>query len=145
MRVYNRIENGCAELRERMKLKTTVFDLCSGKYRNLTELARGMGISRSQIYRVRQGKRAINEQFITGAIKAFAGHEFADLFYVDPEGRQNDTLTTRDTAELLGVHPDTVRAWSNKGILKSYRVTRQSNRRFCREDVGHFVKQREIH
>ena len=90
MRVYNRIENGCAELRERMKLKTTVFDLYSGKYRNLTELARGMGISRSQIYRVRQGKRAINEQFVTGAIKAFPAYKLDDLFYVAPDGSQND-------------------------------------------------------
>jgi len=90
MRVYNRIENGCAELRERMKLKTTVFDLCSGKYRNLTELARDMGISRSQIYRVRQGKRAINEQFITGAIKAFPEHALEQLFYVAVGRNENE-------------------------------------------------------
>ena len=65
-----------------MKLKTKVFELCNGKYTNLSELARAMGISGSQVYRVRQGKRPINEKFITGAIKAFPGYKVDDLFYI---------------------------------------------------------------
>jgi len=44
-----------------------------------------MGISVSQIYRVREGKRSINQKFITGAIKAFPKHKFYDLFYLAPE------------------------------------------------------------
>ncbi|GAI26222.1 unnamed protein product, partial [marine sediment metagenome] len=32
-------------------------------------------------------------------------------------------LTTRDVAQLLGIHVNTVRRWSNKGILKSYRIS----------------------
>jgi DNA-binding Xre family transcriptional regulator len=43
-----------------MIIKTTIFELGDGKYRNLTELAEAMEISGSQIYRVREGKRAIN-------------------------------------------------------------------------------------
>jgi len=65
-----------------MKLKTRVFDLCDGKYSNLVELAQAMGIARSQVYRVRQGKRRINGKFIIGAIKAFPGYKLDDLFYV---------------------------------------------------------------
>jgi len=49
-----------------------------------------MGISVSQIYRVRQGKRTISEKFITGTIKAFPGHNLDELFYVAPEGSHND-------------------------------------------------------
>ena len=45
-----------------------------------------MGISVSEIYRVRRGKRPINEKFISGAIKAFPGHKLDDLFYVAPDG-----------------------------------------------------------
>ena len=65
-----------------MKLKTRVFELCNGKYTNLTELAQAMGMSVSQIYRVRQGKRPINQKFMIGAIKAFPGYKLDDLFYV---------------------------------------------------------------
>jgi predicted transcriptional regulator len=67
-----------------MILKTRVFDLYIGRYRNLTELAKAMEISVSQIYRVLEGKRNINRKFIIGAIKAFPGYKFDDLFYFVP-------------------------------------------------------------
>jgi len=72
-----------------IKLKTRVFELCND-YPTLRNLARGMGISVGQIYRVRQGKRLINEKFIIGAIEAFPEYKLDDLFYVAPEGSQND-------------------------------------------------------
>ena len=65
-----------------MKLNTKVFELYKGKYRSLPELARAMGISVGYIYKVRQGKRSINQKFIIGAIKAFPGYKLDDLFYV---------------------------------------------------------------
>ena len=67
-----------------MLVKTRVFELCDGKYQNLSELAQVMGISVSQIYRVREGKRNINQKFIVGAIKAFPKYRFDDLFYFVP-------------------------------------------------------------
>ena len=73
-----------------MKLETKVFELCNGKYASLSELAQAMGISVSQVYRVREGRRRISEKFITGAIKAFPEHKFDDLFHVAPDGSQND-------------------------------------------------------
>jgi len=42
-----------------------------------------MGISAGYIYKVRQGKRSINQKFIIGAIKAFPGYKLDDLFYVE--------------------------------------------------------------
>ena len=68
-----------------MIIKTKVFQLCNGRYRNLTELASTMGLSASQVYRVREGKRRINQKFIVGAIKAFPGRKFDELFYLAPE------------------------------------------------------------
>jgi len=44
-----------------------------------------MGISVSQIYRVKEGKRNINQKFIIRAIKAFPEHNLDDLFYLAPE------------------------------------------------------------
>ena len=68
-----------------MLLKTRIFDLWPERYKNLTELAEAMEISVSQVYRVQEGKRNINCKFIIGAIKAFPGCSFDDLFYFVPE------------------------------------------------------------
>ena len=68
-----------------MILKTRIFELTHNNYENLSQLARAMGISVSQVYRVRQGKRNINQKFIVGAIRAFPGHRFEDLFYFAPD------------------------------------------------------------
>jgi len=67
-----------------MIVKTTIFELADGNYKNLSELAETMGISVSQIYRVREGKRRINQKFIVGALKAFPNHKMDELFYLAP-------------------------------------------------------------
>jgi len=68
-----------------MIVKTRIFIFCSGNYKNLSELAQAMGISVSQVYRVREGKRQINQKFIVGAIKAFPNCKLDDLFYLVPD------------------------------------------------------------
>jgi len=84
-----------------MLVRTRVFDLCQCRYANLSELAEAMGISISQVYRVREGKRNINQKFIVGAIKAFPEHKFDDLFYFAPEPPQNSELKTKNTEQAL--------------------------------------------
>jgi hypothetical protein len=64
-----------------MIIKTRVFEMANGKYHNLSELAKAMGLSVSQVYRVREGKRGINEKFIVGAKKAFPDSRLDELFY----------------------------------------------------------------
>jgi len=64
-----------------MIIKTRVFEMANGRYHNLTDLARAMGLSVSQVYRVREGKRGINEKFIVGAKKAFPDSRLDELFY----------------------------------------------------------------
>ncbi len=68
-----------------MIVQTRIFEFSNGYYKNLTELALAMGISVSQIYRVREGKRRINQKFIVGAMKAFPNHKLDDLFYLTPQ------------------------------------------------------------
>ncbi len=68
-----------------MIVKTRIFDFFNEYYKNLSELAAAMGISVSQVYRVREGKRRINQKFIVGAMKAFPNHKLDDLFYLTPE------------------------------------------------------------
>jgi len=50
-------------------------------------------------------------------------------------------LRTGEVAQLLGVHVNTVRYWSQKGILKSQRIGPRGDRRFSREDIDGFLKQ----
>jgi hypothetical protein len=44
-----------------------------------------MDLSVSQIYRVREGRRGINQKFVIGAKKAFPNYGLDDLFYLDEE------------------------------------------------------------
>lgn len=77
-----------------MVVLTRVFDLYPIKYGNLSELAQAMGISVSQVYRVREGKRKINQKFIVGAIQAFPEYPFSDLFYIARDDRPEESAVT---------------------------------------------------
>jgi len=48
-------------------------------------------------------------------------------------------LTTSDVAHLLNVHINTVRRWSNQGVIKAYRIGSRGDRRFRQEDVTIFL------
>jgi len=51
-------------------------------------------------------------------------------------------LTTSEVARLLNVHINTVRRWSNQGVLKTYRIGSRGDRRFHREDIAKFLSQK---
>lgn len=49
-------------------------------------------------------------------------------------------LTTSEVAQILNVHINTVRRWSNQGTLRAYRIGSRGDRRFKKEDVVSFFK-----
>lgn len=49
--------------------------------------------------------------------------------------RNECMLTARQVARLLNVHINTVRRWSNRGMLTAYRIGARGDRRFKREDI----------
>lgn len=100
-----------------MLVKTRVFELYRHKYDNLSELAQVMGISVSQIYRVRQGKRNINQKFIIGAVKAFPGRKLESLFYFVPDS-PSVIEAPRHRAEVAD-YPANQRARVEKGKAAS--------------------------
>jgi excisionase family DNA binding protein len=53
--------------------------------------------------------------------------------------RDSAMLTASDVARLLNVHMNTVRRWTNKGILKTYRIGPRGDRRFRQEDIAIFL------
>lgn len=55
-----------------------------------------------------------------------------------------DMLTTGEVAYLLDVHASTVRCWSNRGLLKAYRVGPRGERRFRRDDIAVFFLERAV-
>jgi len=44
-------------------------------------------------------------------------------------------MTTSGVARMLHLHVNTVRRWSNRGILQPYRIGPRGDRRFKRDDV----------
>lgn len=62
-------------------MRTRLFDMEEGL--DMRKLARLVGLSLSQLYRIRQGKRRIGRQFIVGALTTFPKYKFDDLFYIE--------------------------------------------------------------
>lgn len=56
-----------------------------------------------------------------------------------PNNGQNRLLTTSEVAQMLHLHINTVRRWSNNGILKPYHIGMRGDRRFLLEDVINFL------
>jgi len=48
-------------------------------------------------------------------------------------------LTGKEVASTLNIHPDTVRRWEKKGLLKSYRIGSRHSIRFNQEDILDFL------
>ena len=55
------------------------------------------------------------------------------------ENNAMSMLTVKDVANLLHIHVNTLRRWSDQGIIKSYRITRRGDRRFRQEDIDGFL------
>lgn len=45
-------------------------------------------------------------------------------------------LTVREVSQLLHVHSNTLRRWTEQGIIKAYRIGPRGDRRFRAEDVA---------
>jgi len=54
-------------------------------------------------------------------------------------------MTAQQVADLLQVSICSIRRWSDKGILKFYRVGNRGDRRYWREDVLRFLEDSSPH
>jgi excisionase family DNA binding protein len=55
------------------------------------------------------------------------------------ENKIGPLMTVRDVARLLNVHNNTVRRWSDRGMIKAYRINQRGDRRFKRDEIVRFL------
>lgn len=87
-----------------------------------SEIGRLWGISKQRVSEIAQGKHRRDKPGLDSKVM----------------------LKTRDVAQLLGVHVNTVRRWSNSGVLRAYRISSRGDRRFRREDIERFLEEGQI-
>lgn len=49
-------------------------------------------------------------------------------------------LTLRQACEILSCHPNTLRNWDNKGILKAIRFGTRGDRRYRKNDIEKLLR-----
>ena len=55
--------------------------------------------------------------------------------------KMDNLLTVREVAEILHVHPNTLRRWADKGVIGSLRITPRGDRRFMYRDIEQFLNE----
>lgn len=53
-----------------------------------------------------------------------------------------ELLTLSEAAQILKVHPNTLRLWDKKGVLKAIRIGIKKVRRYKKEDIEKFISQK---
>jgi excisionase family DNA binding protein len=48
-------------------------------------------------------------------------------------------LNVQEVSRLLNVHINTVRRWSDQGLLRAYRIGSRGDRRYDRADIAAFL------
>ena len=51
----------------------------------------------------------------------------------------DNMLTVSEVARILHVHPNTLRRWSDKGVIRSVCITPRGDRRFTSQDIDQFL------
>jgi len=82
------------------------------------EIGRRLGVTRERVRQILKGSRPKPRK---------------------PANRSKAMLSVGKVANLLGIHVNTVRRWSDRGILEAHRVGSRSDRRFRRRDIEEFA------
>ena len=71
-------------------------------------------------------------------IKEWRGKEMAS------SGEMGPMLAVREVARLLNIHSNTVRRWSDRGILRAYHITPGGDRRFRLADIARYLAELNV-
>lgn len=61
---------------------------------------------------------------------------------VDNDHKISELLTLNEACEILKVHPNTLRQWDKKGILKAVRIGIKKIRRYQKDDIENFINKK---
>ncbi len=53
-----------------------------------------------------------------------------------------ELLTLKEAANVLKVHPNTLRSWDRKGILKAVRIGLKKTRRYKKGDIEEYINRK---
>jgi len=56
------------------------------------------------------------------------------------KSKNPELLTLKEACKILKVHPNTLRAWDKKGVLKAIRFGIRRDRKYRREDLVKFIE-----
>ena len=68
------------------------------------------------------------------AVKIMQNHRISSISDQNLLAKSSHWLSLGDVAEILGVHPSTVRSWSDQGVLPVHR-TKGGHRRYSRNEI----------
>jgi len=54
-----------------------------------------------------------------------------------------ELLTLKEAAQILKVHPNTLRLWDNKGVLPAIRIGIKKARRYRKADIEKFINKKK--
>ena len=54
--------------------------------------------------------------------------------------KKDEIITLAEACDILGMHPNTLRKWDNKGFLKAIRIGTRRDRRYRKSDVLKLLK-----
>jgi len=60
------------------------------------------------------------------------------------QGKIPELVTLKEACELLKVHPNTLRAWDKKGILRAIRIGAKRAYRYRKEDIVKMLNQKKL-
>jgi excisionase family DNA binding protein len=48
-------------------------------------------------------------------------------------------LSVTEVTELIHIHPNTLRRWSEQGVITAYRINSRGDRRYKKSDIDQFL------
>ena len=93
------------------------------------EIGRTLGVSRQRVWEVLHRKQRERIHDISAVLSTLKKAPMAPM-------------TISSVATLLGVHPNTIRRWSNNGLMQCFRLGPRNDRRFELQHVMEMIRPR---
>ena len=93
------------------------------------EIGRAVGVSRQRVWEVLNPKEKERRYDISAVLSA-------------PKKARMAPMPISSVATFLGVHPNTIRRWSNNGLIQCFRLGPRNDRRFELQHVMEMIRPR---